>query len=149
MRVLSSFVSTRMLFGWSLNRFTFCTSPFTIVMLITKSMTITLFIISARKWRAAAALWGAAIWSSSRTGPAGMAQNRGEFKMLLRKPKLWFLGLGLLFLRLNPSHVLRLALKLFVRSPGSGPGKDIQRVISSHADAAKIGRKIADEVRTI
>merc|ERR1719220_831042 len=32
-------------------------------------------------------------------------------------------------------------------SPGSGPGKDIQRVISSHADAAKIGRKIADEVQ--
>ena len=58
-----------------------------------------------------------------------------------------FLGLGLVFLRLNPSHVLRLALKLFVRSPGSGPGKDIQRVISSHADAAKIGRKIADEVK--
>ena len=58
-----------------------------------------------------------------------------------------FLGLGLVFLRLNPSHVL--ALKLFVRSPGSGPGKDIQRVISSHADAAKIGRKIADEVRKI
>ena len=60
-----------------------------------------------------------------------------------------FLGLGLVFLRLNPSHVLRLALKLSVRSPGSGPGKDIQRVISSHADAAKIGRKIADEVRKI
>ena len=31
--------------------------------------------------------------------------------------------------------------------PGSGPGRDIQRVITSHADAAKIGRKIADEVR--
>ena len=34
------------------------------------------------------------------------------------------------------------------RSPGSGPGRDIQRVITSHADAAKIGRKIADEVRS-
>jgi len=32
-------------------------------------------------------------------------------------------------------------------SPGSGPGRDIQRVITSHADAAKIGRKIADEVQ--
>ena len=48
---------------------------------------------------------------------------------------------------LSPSHVLHLTLKLSVRSPGSGPGKDIQRVISSHADAAKIGRKIADEVK--
>ena len=28
-----------------------------------------------------------------------------------------------------------------------GPGKDIQRVITSHADAAKIGRKIVDEVQ--
>ena len=36
----------------------------------------------------------------------------------------------------------------FFRSPGSGPGRDIQRVITSHADAAKIGRKIADEVRS-
>ena len=27
-------------------------------------------------------------------------------------------------------------------------GRDIQRVITSHADAAKIGRKIADEVNT-
>jgi len=31
-------------------------------------------------------------------------------------------------------------------SPSPGMGKDIQRVITSHADAAKIGRKIADEV---
>merc|ERR1719285_900669 len=32
------------------------------------------------------------------------------------------------------------------RSPGTSPGRDIQRVITSHADAAQIGRKIADEV---
>ena len=31
-------------------------------------------------------------------------------------------------------------------SPNTVLGRDIQRVITSHADAAKIGRKIADEV---
>ena len=77
----------------------------------------------------------------------GWHRVRVSWKWLEKVCYLWHLGSGqgggrgciiLSFFYFN---------KIF-RSPGSGPGRDIQRVITSHADATKIGRKIADEVRS-
>ena len=101
-----------------------------------------------RRWRAGAALWGAGIWSSSRTAQAGTAQSRGEFRSWVwgRAGKDWTFW----FWARQASRCQHAQyISSVCSSPGSGPGRDIQRVITSHADAAKIGRKIADEVRPV